>query len=107
MTDRSESCPDLVMSAAIVDQWIAPHMADHGIFGAYSYEDRAIFYRRLISGYPNALDFLLDANPEEVNAFRQTVDRLYEVRTQVGSKAGPHSLNLTLNCGKHVLLHRW
>ena len=103
MNERSQTHPDLVMSAAIVDQWIAPHMADHGVYGAYSYEDRAIFYRRLVSGYPNALDFLLDATPEQVDAFRQTVDLLYDVRLRLGPKG--HLAKLIVQQDRAPFLH--
>ena len=86
MEDRKPNRPDLIRSAAVVDQWIASHMADHGKYGAYSYDDRAIFYRRLVGGYPMALDYLLEATSQEVASFRETVNRLYAMRQEVGAK---------------------
>ena len=84
--DNRMDKPNLVMAAAVVDQWIAPHVSDHSIYGAYSYDDRAIFYRRLIAGYPAALDFLIDASEEDVIAFRNTIEKLYRTRQSHGDK---------------------
>ena len=68
---------NLITAAALVDQWTAPHMANDSEYGAYSYSEKAIFFRQLVKSYPFVIDWLLTASEEDILKFREVKDSLF------------------------------
>lgn len=62
---QDQSMKDFIVKAALIDQWVSPHMADDGDLGIYSYSDRAVFLRSLVKN-PSIIDYILTTSEHEV-----------------------------------------
>lgn len=90
--EQAKSKPDhdaeLFLTAALVDQWTAPHLSNSGELGAYAYSDRAEFLRKLVSGYPAMIDYLMGASEREVEEFAQAANAMYVVQQRLINDVG-------------------
>eukprot|EP00854_Cymbomonas_tetramitiformis_P003876 gene3876-4837_t len=97
-TKKGELKGNQLLTAAIFDQLITPHISDTSELSPFSYCAEANFYRALTSECPLILEFMLQCSDEEADTFKTCMKKLYKMFERVGSNG---------ELSRHILPSKW
>mmetsp|Transcript_26337 Transcript_26337/g.84340 ORF Transcript_26337/g.84340 Transcript_26337/m.84340 type:complete len:1118 (-) Transcript_26337:90-3443(-) len=69
-----------------MDKILTPHLTDHSMHSAYSNNPLALFHHDLLLQFPFVLDYLVEADDSDVDAFRSLSEKLVRFQYRVKNK---------------------